>query len=89
MPVNGPGVLLGIVGVLMFGAVHALETVPIWSRLAGGLPFAIVAAVIVTYAFHELCHSRRWLPTFSGGLRFGLLAGRRGFQQHSSSMECG
>jgi hypothetical protein len=69
----GLGVLLGIAGVLLFGTVHALAIVPIWGRLAGGLPFAILAALAVTWAFHTLVRSGRWPLTLGAGLRFGVL----------------
>ena len=65
--------LLGAAGVLLFGTVHAVAIVPIWSRLAGGLPFAIVAAFGVTWAFHSLQRSGRWPLTLAGGLGFGVL----------------
>lgn len=65
--------LLGIAGVLLFGTVHALSIVPIWRRLTGGLPFAIVAALAVTWAFHTLVRSGRWPVTLGAGLRFGVL----------------
>ncbi len=69
----GIGVLLGTAGVLLFGTVHALAIVPIWGRLAGGLAFAIVAALGVTWVFHTLARAGRWSLTLGAGLRFGAL----------------
>jgi hypothetical protein len=65
--------LLGAAGVLLFGAVHALAIVPIWWRLAGGLPFAVVAAVPVTWLYHTLVRAGRWPLASGAGLRFGAL----------------
>ena len=69
----GLGALLGIAGVAVFGMVHAIAIVPIWRRLIGGLPFAITAALAVTWAFHSLVRSGRWAVTLAGGVRFGVL----------------
>jgi hypothetical protein len=65
--------LLGVAGVVLFGAVHALAIVPIWRRLPGGLPFALVAALGMTCAFHTLHRAGRWALTLGAGLRFGAL----------------
>jgi hypothetical protein len=65
--------LLGAAGVLLFGTVHALAIVPIWWRLAGGLPFAVAAALPVTWLYHTLVRAGRWPPAAGAGLRFGAL----------------
>jgi hypothetical protein len=39
------GALIGAAGVAAFGLVHAAIIVPIWARLAPGIPFAIVAGL--------------------------------------------
>jgi hypothetical protein len=70
---TGLGILLGFGEVLLFGTVHALAIVPIWGRLIGGVPFAVVAALAVTGAFHTLVRSGRWPLTLGAGLRFGVL----------------
>ena len=56
-----------------FGAVHAAWLVPIWSRLIGGLPFTIVGASTLAWAYAELVQARR-LPErpLWAGLVFGL-----------------
>jgi hypothetical protein len=69
----GLSTLLAIIAIILFGSVHALTITPIWSRLAGGLPFAVVAAVPITYAFHTLVRTSRWPLTPGGGLWFGAL----------------
>jgi hypothetical protein len=70
---TGLGILLGFAEVLLFGTVHALAIVPIWRRLIGGVPFAVVAALAVTGGFHALVCSGRWPLTLGAGLRFGVL----------------
>jgi len=69
----GLSALLAIVALILFGTVHALTIIPIWGRLAGGLPFAAVAALPITYTFHTLVRSGRWPLTPGSGLRFGAL----------------
>jgi hypothetical protein len=62
------GGVLGVFGVLAFGAVHAWAIVPIWDRLAHGLPFAVAAGAAIAWAFQA------WGSGGLGsGLRFGLL----------------
>jgi hypothetical protein len=64
-----------VVAVVAFGAIHALWIVPIWSRLLGGLPFALVGALALGWAYAE-CQLARRLPRtpFLGGLTFGTAA---------------
>lgn len=58
-------------GLLLFGLVHALLIVPIWRRLLGGAPFALLAAVSMTLAYTHL-RSTGHLSSRAGGLLFGL-----------------
>jgi len=66
-----PGVAVGLFAVLAFGTIHAWLIVPIWSRLAGGLPFAVLAGVSLAWAFDRAAHVRRW-HTPVHGLLFGV-----------------
>jgi hypothetical protein len=68
------GSLLGVAGLLLFGTIHALAIVPIWSRLVAGLPFAAVAGLAVSWAYHEYWRSASPAPSAATGLRFGALA---------------
>lgn len=60
------GAAVGGLGVAGFGAVHALSIVPIWDRLLGGLPFALVAGTLLGWAWAALAslprlRHPRWL----------------------------
>jgi hypothetical protein len=68
------GGLLGVAGLLLFGTIHALAIVPIWSRLAAGLPFTVVAGLAVTWAYHAYWGSSSPAPTAAARLRFGAFA---------------
>lgn len=68
------GGLLGVATLLLFGTIHALAIVPIWSRLVAGLPFTVVAGFAVSWAYHEYWRSASPAPTAAAGLRFGALA---------------
>jgi hypothetical protein len=61
-----------VVAVVAFGAIHALWIVPIWDRLLGGLPFALVGALALGWAYAECLLARR-LPSapILNGLVFG------------------
>jgi hypothetical protein len=65
--------LLAILSVLLFGTLHAIVIVPIWSRLAGGLPFAFVAALAITWLFTELRRAGRLGADLRHALAFGAL----------------
>ena len=67
------GVVLGGAGLLLFGSIHALAIVPIWSRLPGGLPFAVAAGLVASWAYHEYWRSGAPPPGVGTGLRFGAL----------------
>ena len=59
-------ILLAVGGTLLFGTLHALLIEPIWRRLAGGVPFGLLAAAGMTWCHDELV-SRRILPAGAGG----------------------
>jgi hypothetical protein len=69
-PVVIPGVVVGLLAVLAFGAVHAWLVVPIWSRLVGGLPLAVAAAAALAWAFDRAADRRGWRTT--QGFLFGV-----------------
>jgi hypothetical protein len=48
------GAVIGLVGVVLFGLIHAAIIVPIWTRLLGGVPFGLVAGVAMGWALYEL-----------------------------------
>jgi hypothetical protein len=53
--------LTGVVGVVLFGLIHAAIIAPIWTRLLGGIPFGLVSGVAMGWALYELrrgLHSR-------------------------------
>lgn len=62
---------LAVGGTFLFGLMHALLIEPIWRRLVGGLPFALLAAVGMTWCYAELV-ARRIVPQgIGGGVLFG------------------
>src|SRR5205823_4372200 len=65
--------LLAALGVLLFGTLHAIVIVPIWRRLAGGLPFALLAATGLTWFFASLRTCGRIQTDMRHALLFGLL----------------
>jgi hypothetical protein len=64
---------LAIIGVLLFGTLHAIVIVPIWRRLLGGFPFALVAAAGMTWFFAALRSSERLRSNWRHTLAFGAL----------------
>lgn len=72
-PFLAAGALVGVVGVGVFGLVHAVIIVPIWSKLLGGIPFGVGAGLVMGWAFWELRSGGRWRATAGGGFAFGLL----------------
>lgn len=54
MPFLIAGAVIGLLGVLCFGLVHAVVIVPIWTRLPGGVPFAVVAGMAMGWALYEI-----------------------------------
>jgi hypothetical protein len=67
------GTLLGIVGVGLFGAIHAWLIEPIWARLLGGLLFAIPAGIATTWCFVEMAKARGSRVGWRYGLFFGVV----------------
>lgn len=72
-PFLAAGAVAGVVGVGVFGLVHAVIIVPIWGRLLGGVPFGVGGGLVMGWAFGELHAGGRWIATVRGGLTFGLL----------------
>jgi hypothetical protein len=70
-PILLPGIVTGTAALLSFGAVHAWLIVPIWSRLAGGIPFALLAGLALAWAFDRVARVRGW-HTPVHGLTFGV-----------------
>jgi hypothetical protein len=66
-----PGIAVSIFAVLAFGTVHAWLIVPIWSRLAGGLPAALLAGLALAWAFDRVANVRGWQSPVHG-LLFGV-----------------
>lgn len=58
--------------VVLFGLAHALTIVPIWDRLAGGLPFGLLGGVTVGWVLFEMRRAGRFWGVLSG-LGFGLV----------------
>src|SRR5262249_7391635 len=67
------GTALGALGVVLFGTVHAIAIVPIWTRLLGGLPFSLVAGLAMGWALYEMRKQRRFSRGALAGLAFGFL----------------
>jgi hypothetical protein len=70
-PILIPGIVVGIGALLAFGLVHAWLIVPIWSRLAGGIPVALFTGVALACAFGRVAHVRGWHSPVHG-LTFGV-----------------
>jgi hypothetical protein len=66
-----PGLAVGAFAVLAFGTVHAWLIVPIWPRLAGGLPVALLAGLALAWAFDRVANVRGWQSP-ARGLLFGV-----------------
>ena len=67
------GAVTGLLGVALFGAVHAAIIFPIWRRLGGGIPFGVVAGLAIGWAFYELRGLGRLKGGVIGALAFGFL----------------
>jgi hypothetical protein len=67
-----PVTLLTIGSTALFGLLHALLIVPIWSRLAGGIPRTLFAAIGMTWCYRELQLRGRLRRGALGGFTFGL-----------------
>jgi hypothetical protein len=64
-------VVLAIGGTLFFGLLHAVLIEPIWLRLFGGLPFALLASGAITWCYHELLSSGHLRTDLASGATFG------------------
>jgi hypothetical protein len=71
VPILIPGIAVSIFAALAFGTVHAWLIVPIWSRLAGGLPAALLAGLALAWAFDRVASVRGWQSP-AHGLLFGV-----------------
>jgi hypothetical protein len=67
---TGAGV--GLFGLIAFGTVHALLILPIWTRLLGGLPFALATGIALAWAFDEVARIRSWRSA-AAGVAFGAI----------------
>jgi len=67
------GIVLGVAALALFAGLHALVIRPIWSQLAGGLPFVIAIGIAVTWAYHEFVKVVPKRVCATGGLRFGAM----------------
>ena len=67
------GLLLGAAGTVLFGTVHAIVIVPIWSRIVRGGLFAVIVGILVTWAYHEYRKVRSSPQGAGAGVRFGAL----------------
>jgi len=67
------GAVTGLLGVALFGVIHAATIVPIWTRLSGGIPFAVGAGLAIGWAFFELPGSARLNVGVMRSLAFGFL----------------
>jgi hypothetical protein len=67
------GAAIGLLGVVLFGAAHAVIILPIWTRLLGGVPFAVVGGLAMGWALFELQATSRSPGIVFSGLAFGFL----------------
>jgi hypothetical protein len=67
------GCVLGVAGLSLFAVLHALIIKPVWSQLAGGIPFVIAIGVAVAWAYHEFVKVVPKRVCATGGLRFGAM----------------
>ena len=67
-----PGIAVGALSLLAFGSVHAWLIVPIWTRLAGGIPSAMLAAVALAWAFDSGARTGGRSATPIQGAVFGV-----------------
>jgi hypothetical protein len=62
-----------LLGVALFGVIHAAIISPIWTRLSGGIPFAVGAGLAIGWAFFELPGQARLNVGVMRALAFGFL----------------
>src|SRR2546426_230584 len=70
--VTASGLGVALVGLTAFGLAHALIIVPIWTRLLGGVPFAVGAGLALAWAFDELAR-HRGSQSIASGVQFGAV----------------
>lgn len=67
------GAVVGFAGLALFAGLHALVIKPVWSDLAGGIPYVLAIGVTVAWAYHEFVKTAPARVCATGGLRFGAL----------------
>jgi hypothetical protein len=67
------GATIGLLGVVLFGVIHAAIIIPIWTRLLGGMPFGVIAGLAMGWSYYELRASSRLPEGALPGLVFGFL----------------
>lgn len=67
------GAIIGLLGVVLFGAAHAAAIVPIWSGLLRGVPFGLAAGITMGWALFEMRRAGRFRATALSGFGFGAL----------------
>ena len=67
------GCAVGAAAMALFAGLHALVVTPVWSELAGGVPFVIAIGIAVTWAYHEFVLVVPKGICATGGLRFGAM----------------
>ncbi len=70
--ITASGLGVALVGLTAFGLAHALIIVPIWTRLLGGVPFAVGAGLALAWAFDELAR-HRGSQSIASGVQFGAV----------------
>ena len=63
--------VLAVAGTALFGTLHALLIEPIWRRLPGGVPFALLAGVGMTWCYSELVTRGVLSGRIASGALFG------------------
>lgn len=67
------GCVLGLTGMGLFAVLHAIVIKPVWSALAGEIPFVLAIGISVTWAYHEFVKTVPKAVCSTGGMRFGAL----------------
>jgi hypothetical protein len=73
--IRGIGVVigLGLGGTALFGLVHAVLIAPIWTRLAAGIPFALLASLLLLWSYSALRSEHLLSAGSTGGAVFGAM----------------
>jgi hypothetical protein len=69
---SAAGALAGLTAGIAFAAAHAFIITPVWSRMAGGLAFGVIAGAAAGWAFGEL-QTDGSPASVRSGLRLGLM----------------